>query len=455
MKLQLLSIPLLVALLLSPLAAAAATGSIAFSSPATSFAPVGSTAYTITGTITPTPTLPDNVNIQVTEQGASGVFDATNVAVGTGGTFTYSTYAGGNSAWTTGTYVITATDSNGAAGTQTFHYTATSGGSGGSSSYYLTVVAPSEVITGATTTNVFVWTSGPATVTGWFLAPGATTTTSLGSATRVPSANVGGLDVYAFSVTLPATAATGVYLVGASGTNATSLFAASNIGSFTVNPVATQSALATLTTNLATLTTNVATLQTGLTSLTGSVTTIASGVTALQTSLTSLGTSVTALQTSITSIGTGVTSLQTSMTALSSSVAGVGKNLTTWGNTLNTGLSGISTSLASVANNAQSAATAATSASTAVASLQNSVNTLSTSISSITGSLTTLQGDVTSLQTSVNALSGLSGSVASLQTSVSNLNSTVSNDQTYILVVAALAVITLVLELAILIRKLS
>jgi len=92
MKLQLLSIPLLVALLLSPLAASAATGSIAFSSPATSFAPVGSTAYTITGTITPTPTLPDNVNIQVTEQGASGVFDATNVAVGTGGTFTYSTY---------------------------------------------------------------------------------------------------------------------------------------------------------------------------------------------------------------------------------------------------------------------------------------------------------------------------------------------------------------------------
>jgi len=35
------------------------------------------------------------------------------------------------------------------------------------------------------------------------------------------------------------------------------------------------------------------------------------------------------------------------------------------------------------------------------------------------------------------------------------MNSTVSNDQTYILVVAALAVITLVLELAILIRKLS
>jgi len=45
--------------------------------------------------------------------------------------------------------------------------------------------------------------------------------------------------------------------------------------------------------------------------------------------------------------------------------------------------------------------------------------------------------------------------MATLQTSVTNLNSSVSNDQTYILVVAVLAVITLVLELAILIRKLS
>jgi|GEM_PF-5237129 peptidoglycan hydrolase CwlO-like protein len=438
MRLQFLAIPLLVALMLSPLAAAAATGSITFSSPASGAPLSGQAIYTISGTISPTPTLPDNVFISVNQVGSSNVLDAQTVSVTGTGTFSYATNAGGNSAWVTGTYVITATDSNGATGTTTFSYTSTitpPPSTGG----YLTVVAPSQVLTGATSTNVFVWTSSPATVTGWFLAPGATTTTSLGSATRVPSANVGGLDVYAFSVTLPATAATGVYLVGATATNGT--FAASNIGSFTVNPVATQSMLTTLTTNLATLTTNLATLQTGLTTLTGSVTTIGSGVTGLQTS--------------ITSIGTGVTGLQTSMTALSSSVAGVGKNLTTWGNTLNTAITGISGSLATISNYAQTAATAATSASTAVASLQNSVNTLSTSISSITGSLTTLQGEVTSLQTSVNGLTGISANVATLQTNVSNMNSTVSNDQTYILVVAALAVITLVLELAILIRKLS
>ena len=417
MRLQFLAIPLLVALMLSPLAAAAATGSITFSSPTSGASIVGTASYTISGTISPTPTLPDNVFISVNQVGSSNVLDAQTVSVTGTGTFSYATNAGGNSAWVTGTYVITATDSNGATGTTTFSYTSTIT-TPPSTGAYLTVVAPSQVLTGATSTNIFVWTSSPATVTGWFLAPGATTSTSLGSATRVPSANVGGLDVYAFSVTLPATAATGVYLVGASATNGT--FAASNIGSFTVNPVATQSALATLTTA-------VATLQTGLTTLASSVTTI----------------------------GSGVTSQQTSITALSSSVAGIGKNLTTWGNTLNTAITGISSSLSGISNNAQTAATQATSAAQAVASLQNSITTLQSSIGSITGSLTTLQGDVTSLQNSVNGLTGISASVASLQTSVNNMNSTVSNDQTYILVVAALAVITLVLELAILIRKLS
>jgi len=427
MKLQFLAIPLLLALMLSPLAAAAATGSITFSSPAASTVYSGQGAYTISGTITPTPSLPDNVNVVVTQQGQSTPLDVETASVQAGGVFSVSTLYGGNSAWTSGTYVITASDSTGASGTITFTYH--SSGTTTSSTNYLTVVAASDVITGATSTNVFVWTSSPATVTGWFLAPGATTTTSLGSATRVPSANVGGLDVYAFSVTLPATAATGVYLVGASGTNTTSTpaFAASNIGSFTVNPVATQSGLAAITTTL--------------TAITGSITSLTSSVTAIQTGLTSLGSSVTALQGSV--------------TALQTSVTGVGKNLTTWGNSLNSAISGLSSSLTATANNAQTAATQATAAATAVASLQNSVNTLSSSISSITGSLTTLQGDVNGLQTSVNGLSGLSASVASLQTSVTNMNSTVSNDQTYILVVAALAVITLVLELAILIRKLS
>jgi hypothetical protein len=55
----------------------------------------------------------------------------------------------------------------------------------------------------------------------------------------------------------------------------------------------------------------------------------------------------------------------------------------------------------------------------------------------------------------VNGLSGLSSQMTTLQNSVTSLNSSVSNDQTYILVVAVLAILTLVLELAILIRKMS
>lgn len=69
MKLQFLAIPLLVALLFSPLAsAAAATGTISFSSPAAGAHYSAGTSYTIAGTITPTPSLPDNVFIEVTSQ---------------------------------------------------------------------------------------------------------------------------------------------------------------------------------------------------------------------------------------------------------------------------------------------------------------------------------------------------------------------------------------------------
>ncbi|MGA2199092.1 MAG: hypothetical protein ABSG45_04060, partial [Nitrososphaerales archaeon] len=112
MRLQLLAIPLLVALMLSPLAAAAA-GSITFSSPLSGATYHGQGAYTISGQITPTPTLPDNVNIVVNQQGQSSPLDVEQVSVQAGGLFSVSTLYGGNSAWTTGTYVITAVDSTG------------------------------------------------------------------------------------------------------------------------------------------------------------------------------------------------------------------------------------------------------------------------------------------------------------------------------------------------------
>jgi len=147
MKLQLLAAPLLVALILSPMFAAAASGTITFSSPTAGTALSGTATYTITGAVFPAPSLPDNVVITVTLQnGSPSPLDETTVAVGAGGSFTYVTNAGGSAAWVTGTYVITAFDSNGATGTTTFTYTASSGGGGGSSSSALVVYASSDSI---------------------------------------------------------------------------------------------------------------------------------------------------------------------------------------------------------------------------------------------------------------------------------------------------------------------
>jgi uncharacterized protein YoxC len=118
--------------------------------------------------------------------------------------------------------------------------------------------------------------------------------------------------------------------------------------------------------------------------------------------------------------------------------------------------------------------------SSSITSLSNQLTTLNNSLTALTGKMTTLQGSLTTMQASLTTLStqiqSLSTSVASLstqvqaaqtaataaqtaaaaaQTAASNAQTTNSNTQTYVLVVAVLAAITLVLVLAVLIRKLS
>ncbi len=395
MKLQLLAIPLLLALVLSPLAAAAATGSISFTSPTAGSSFTGTASYTISGTITPTPTLPDNVFISVTNP-AGAVVDAQQVSAAAGGTFSYPTNVGASSAWSSGTYTITATDSNGATGTTTFKYTASVSTTTGA----VTVFGPSVLTTGQTA-DIVIWSSAPGTVTAWVLPAGATSTTPLTTARVSLGA---GYYVYTGSYAVAATAATGPYLVGASISNSTSGFTGSGISSFTVNGgLATSAAQAQILTNIGTLTTNLATLQTAVT---------------------------------------------TGFAGLTTNIANIGKNLTADTATITSTLGTISSSLTGIASAATAAQTAAQAAQTAVTSLQNTVNTLSTTVNGITGTLTAIQSSLSTISSTVSGLSGLT-------TSVNNMNSTVSNDQTYILVVAALVVITLVLELAILIRKMS
>ena len=123
-----LEIPVLMALALSPLATAAQTGSITFTSP-----PAGASFYdfgplNISGTISPIPMLPDNVSIALTLQGSpSGPIEQETAAVGAGGAFSYLAPLIGLFVSASGTYVISATDSYGATGATTFNYDAQCG----------------------------------------------------------------------------------------------------------------------------------------------------------------------------------------------------------------------------------------------------------------------------------------------------------------------------------------
>ena len=121
MKLKFLAVALIaVALALWFPMAASSSGPITFTSPAAGASLSGTQAYVISGTISPTPSLPDNVFIQVSPQGSTLVVDAQQVALANNGTFSYSTNVGGNSGWTPGTYIITAFDSYANIGTTTF-----------------------------------------------------------------------------------------------------------------------------------------------------------------------------------------------------------------------------------------------------------------------------------------------------------------------------------------------
>ena len=121
------AVAIAMALVLSPMVANAA-GSVTFTSPASGASYSNSQSYTISGTISPAPTQPDQVGLTVKNPSGQTV-DVASVTVASG-SFTYSTAVGGTAAWVSGTYTITALDSYGATGTTTFSYTAPSGTGG-------------------------------------------------------------------------------------------------------------------------------------------------------------------------------------------------------------------------------------------------------------------------------------------------------------------------------------
>jgi len=99
-------------------------------------------------------------------------------------------------------------------------------------------------------------------------------------------------------------------------------------------------------------------------------------------------------------------------------------------------------------------------------SLNSGLTTISSGVSGLTSSMTTMQNSLTSITNSLTSITNTLGSISTAvgnavtaantaATDASNASSSVSSTQTYVLVVAVLAAITLVLELAILVRKLS
>jgi prefoldin subunit 5 len=98
----------------------------------------------------------------------------------------------------------------------------------------------------------------------------------------------------------------------------------------------------------------------------------------------------------------------------------------------------------------------------ALTAVQNAQTSQGSQISSISSSLTSLSGTVAAIQTS---LSGLTGTVNTINTNMGSVQTTLNGlsgplqqagqTQTYVLVVAVLTAITLVLVLAVLVRRLS
>ena len=87
-----------------------------------------------------------------------------------------------------------------------------------------------------------------------------------------------------------------------------------------------------------------------------------------------------------------------------------------------------------------------------VTTITTNLGTVQTDVTNMQGQLTTISNNIATLNTAVMAAQT---AATGAQTAATNANNAVSSTQTYVLVVAVLAAITLVLELAILVRKLS
>ena len=260
------AVSIAMALLLVPLASFAA-GSITFSSPASGASYTGSQSYTISGTVSPAPTQPDNVGITV--KNPSGQTVDQDTAAVTSGAFSYSTAVGGTSSWTSGTYTITATDSFGATGTTTFTFS-----------------------TGTTTTSSYNVTKALIDIQG-NLTIIQNELKTMNSTINSNHAAIGNLQTAVTSLTSN---------VGSISTAVTSL--TNSVGALTTS-------VNSITGSLQTLTTDVTNLQNSLTSITNTLSTISQSVSGAASAANTAATDASNAATQATNAANAVSSTQT------------------------------------------------------------------------------------------------------------------------------------------------
>ena len=144
-------------------------------------------------------------------------------------------------------------------------------------------------------------------------------------------------------------------------------------------------------------------------------------------------------------------------------------NVTTTGDYIYGGFAALNTAMGSVTSAVSSLSTTITNIQTSLTGISSSITTLTSDVTSLQGSvsgiasqLTSIASQLTSLASAVSGAASSASSAATAAQSAAAAASTaasntsgIGNTTTYVLVVAVLAAITLVLELAILVRKLS
>ena len=345
----------------------------------------GSATITLSGTVTPTPTVPSSVVITVKSPSGATVRVSSNPVSTTSGAYS-DTWVGGGLMTVSGTYTVNATwgaSGSTATAVTSFAYIANGGGGGGGGGVgaYLIVQAVANTPTWPgqkqSLAVLVQWNNGslacntPCFTTVHFYTPSGTLITIYNPSNSSTNPITVHRGFFIWSWTVPSSYPDGLYAIHAwaSLTTGGVTYQGQGLTSFTIN-----SELASASQQSAILT--------AVQSIKGSVDTISTAISSTTAS--------------------DIQSIKTSMSGVSSSLS----------------------------------------------TLTTTVNGFSSTMNTIQSNLATLLSDISALQTTIGSLNGLSAQITSLQNAI-------SSNQTYVLVVAALAAITLVLELAILVRKLS